>query len=156
MTDVKTINVETMLLGWKETHNGGAEIRLQLSCPEDLEQFKLMTIKKGKTAGQILMAVFVEMHDGVTPERKAPESHVGPLAKWAVMRCKEESFQKWMSSIHDLKFWLDGPNPEEACKRIICVLCKIESRKQLDTNPEAARLFDLHIRNPYAEKFGEL
>lgn len=63
MTKVQCIEADVMLLGWSETHSGGAKITLQLADVAQLEPFKRMTLKKGKIAGQLLTAVFVE-HDG--------------------------------------------------------------------------------------------
>lgn len=58
---------EVQLLRWSETSNGGATITLALSDPSDLENFKLMTLKKGQQAGQRLMAVMVELGDDEKP-----------------------------------------------------------------------------------------
>ena len=64
---------EVMLLGWKETHSGGAQVAFLLSDPEELEAFKRMTVAKGKVAGQRLACVLVEIHDdeGMLPAKTA-------------------------------------------------------------------------------------
>jgi len=54
---------EVMLLGWRETHNGGAQVNLLLSDPDELAAFKRMTVSKGKVAGQRLACVLAEIHD---------------------------------------------------------------------------------------------
>lgn len=75
---------EVMLLGWKETHNGGAQVAFLLSDPDELEAFKRMTVTKGKVAGQRLACVLIEVDDETMPPVKTADS--GPAA--------EEGFQE--------------------------------------------------------------
>lgn len=55
------IESELMLAGWSESHSGGCKVTFWVQDSESLEPFKAMTVAKGKTAGQRLMAVFVEI-----------------------------------------------------------------------------------------------
>ncbi|WYX08203.1 hypothetical protein WJ978_19770 [Achromobacter xylosoxidans] len=58
---------EVMLAGWSQTHNGGAKVTFWLQDDTDLEAFKAMTVAKGKTAGQRLALVAVEIGDDEQP-----------------------------------------------------------------------------------------
>lgn len=166
MPAIPTIQVETMLLGWQRSHNGGSKIVLQVP-DEDLEHFEKMTVKKGKVAGQRLMAVFVEIGDDERPvqqpgtiaeaEKQAPKAKkdpLGALSKWAVMRCQDEHFQAWVSENFPDEWSVHAnhmDSKEEVCKLVICGMCGISSRKELDTNEVARAIFDELIRHPYAE-----
>ena len=81
------------------------------------------------------------------------ESHLGARAKWAVLRCKDEDFRDWLTAtFNDL--WVEErarcETAEEAAKWVICKICDIASRRELDTNTEAGARFDRMIRVPFA------
>lgn len=59
---------ELWLLGWRETHNGGATVTFQLSDPSELDAFKRMTIRKGRVSGQRVACVLVEIGDDEKPK----------------------------------------------------------------------------------------
>lgn len=70
----------------------------------------------------------------------------GPLAKLAGMWCEDGDFLAWIGKTM-------GPawaKPEQAAA---CIrhLCSIESRADLDSNEEAARLFQETFRGPFME-----
>ena len=52
--------VELMLLGWNESHNGGFKVTFQVS-PEDEDYFKSATVRKGKVAGQRYAGYLIEL-----------------------------------------------------------------------------------------------
>ena len=81
---------------------------------------------------------------------------VGPLAYWAVMRCKEEEFFNFISVTYSV--WLGENTPdtyethEEYCKAAVMVLCECNtSRSEIDQDPEKTRLFHEYVRGPYAK-----
>lgn len=143
MTTLKAINIECMLLGWAETHNGGAKIVLQLADPDDLEPFKAMTVAKGKLAGQRLALAIVEIGDDERPvESTAPKG--GPLSRLAARWCQDESFQRWIG--------VNFPGSDDAEKlaaKRVRETCGVVSRAALDHDPQAAHLFHERIRIPY-------
>lgn len=147
MTDV--IQCETWLLNWAETSKGGAKLVLQLHA-EDLEPFKSLTLAKGKTAGQRFMAVFALIGDDEQPGKLA----VGPLCRLAVIWCRETAFQQWLAHVWPT-MWreseLGGAPAEECSKAVICKVCDITTRKELDHSPEARRAFNDLIRRPYMD-----
>lgn len=166
MSKVPYIECDAMLLGWSETHNGGAKLTLQLSDVAELEPFKSMTIKKGKVAGQMLKAVFVEVDGngepiGEEPAKKGggkfPTGYCGLAVKW----CGEPSFLRWISEAYPVT-WTDylkvvGTAPlEVAAAWMLKKVCGISSRKELDTNDIARATFEQHIREPYMRYRKEL
>lgn len=133
-----------MLAGWSETHNGGAKVTFWLSDPDELAAFKRMTVAKGKTAGQRLACVLIEIGDDELQKQpepaKAEELKGGPLAKLAGMWCQSKDFQEWIGV----------PNQEEA-RLFILEECGIDSRVALDHNHLAAEIFHRSIREPYSK-----
>jgi len=139
-----TFSGEVMLAGWSETHNGGAKVTFWLSDPEELAAFKRMTVAKGKTAGQRLACVLVEIGEDELPKQpepaKAEKLKGGPLAKLAGMWCQSKDFMEW----------LGVSTPSEA-KLFILEECGIDSRAELDHHQIAADIFHKNIREPYSK-----
>ena len=127
-----TFQGEVMLAGWSETHNGGAKVTFWLSDPDELAAFKQMTVAKGKTAGQRLVCVLVEIGDDELPKPppEPEERKGGPLAKLAGMLCQSKDFQEWSGSVSD-----------NEARKFILNECHISSRIDLDHDPFAAELF---------------
>lgn len=73
---------EVMFLGWGDGLKCGPWIKLLLSDSDELDVFRGMTERKGKTAGQRLALVMVEIGDDDQPmqpgERPVHEAHVEP------------------------------------------------------------------------------
>lgn len=130
---------EVMLAGWSQTHNGGAKVTFWLQDDADLEAFKAMTVAKGKTAGQRLALVAVEIGDDEQPKAQ-PEQKGGELAKLAGMFCQSTAFWEFCRAddADEARDWILG-------------VCGIQSRRDLDHNPTAAQLFHDRVRKPYME-----
>lgn len=155
-----TFQGEVMLLGWSESHNGGAKVTFQLADPSDLEPFKAMTVAKGKTAGQRLACVLVEIGEDEQPVARevSPMSSGqvspnlgdtpkgGPLAKLAGMWCNDPKFWKWAAD----EFGEQITNAEEAAE-MVRYLCQVASRAELDATVASQVRFHALIRMPYSE-----
>ena len=163
---IETIHGEAMLLSWKETHAGGATITLLLSDPSDLDKFRALTVAKGKVAGQRFMYALAEVGDDELPKGKPNEvidvtgegdpSKIGPLCLLACRWCVDPVFQEWVGAPPPNKSDpLGHGNSEADAKGFINGCCRIQSRKELDTNPEAAERFHKYVRIPYAAYFSE-
>ncbi|WP_175224643.1 hypothetical protein [Achromobacter ruhlandii] len=136
---------EVMLAGWSQTHNGGAKVTFWLADDTDLEAFKAMTVAKGKTGGQRLALVAVEIGDDEKPVSRdagitASEPKGGELAKLAGMFCQSTAFWEFCRAddADEARDWILG-------------VCGIQSRRDLDHNPTAAQLFHDRVRKPYLE-----
>lgn len=167
---IPTIQCDAMLLSWQETHNGGAKIVLQLSSPEELEQFKRLTVKKGKIAGQLLTCVFVEVDGNGQPVPPEPEPGTGEqTAKkrgggkfpggycgLAVMWAGDPDFLRFLMDSHPATHsnCLQALGPGSHDLDVVggwCIkkICGIASRKELDEKDTARAVFEKEIRGPY-------
>jgi len=153
----KAKGIELMLCGWRKSHTTGMVVSF-LVTPEDESYFEDATAKKGKIAGQRYMAAFVEIgpDEQPVPEEKPkahghfPEGLCGLAVKW----CADDHFQAWVcDAFPDLaQKYADGSQkgPEDQAKYIVCNVCRISSRKDLDTNTAAKEAFVKHIKDPYS------
>lgn len=164
MAKYKAHGFEAQLLRWAVTSNGGATVTLQLANEEDLEPFRLMTLKSGKQAGQRLMVAASMITDDEKeqampkPEPK-PEQQKEPAAKphfpagltgLAIKWCKMPEFREWLAGE------VGEPYEAAACdeswaKSVMCDTCGIKSRKELDTSADAAAAFRSAIMEPFKE-----
>jgi hypothetical protein len=82
------------------------------------------------------------------------ETKGGKLAKLAGMLCGDPDFQAWIEARNPqlaerAPFELSGP---DLAAHLVRTICGVESRAQLDHNPEAARRFHESIRKPWADR----
>lgn len=133
---------EVQLLGWSESHSTGAKIVLQLADADDLEAFKLMTVAKGKVAGQRLAIVAVEIGDDEQPVNPPNSGEIkpkgGPLAELAGQLCKNPDYLAFRGGISTREAILD-----------MYFVCDIDSRSELDHDENAADRFHEEIRLPF-------
>lgn len=151
-----TFQGEVQLRRWSESSTQGVQVTFALPDSDDLEPFKAK-------AGKRFMAVLVEIGDDETPvEPKAARSAIGPLCALAVQWCKSREFFDWLAPVFDR---FQGGSAESAldisrasatagsrdafCRVAVLAMCGIDSRKELDTNPEAAEKFHRLIRGPF-------
>lgn len=57
---------------------------------------------------------------------------------WTVLQCKQQDFQQFL-----------GVDGEQAAARRVKEVCEVESRKQLDSDPDAQARWDERIRRAY-------
>lgn len=131
-----TFQGEIQLLGWSESHNSGAKVTFQLADPDDLEPFKLMTVAKGKQAGQRLMCVLVEIGEDEQPKPVQAEEKPkgGPLSRDAAMICNTPEFQAYAG-------FKGYSQKAEGAANLIHTYCRIASRAELDHSARAAAKF---------------
>lgn len=67
----------------------------------------------------------------------------GQLCVMAVNFCKDRMFWRWLEQL-----CMDCGN-EDMAKDLILDICRIQSRKELDTNAAAAEIFHEEIRKPF-------
>lgn len=140
---------EVQFRRYSDTSTQGTQIVLALPDREALQSFIGLE-------GKRFMAVLVQIGDDEQPVLNTPKTGdlkprepLGDLCWRAVQWCKEQEFHWWLASVvlperpHDLRV------DEEDAKGYILEWCGITSRKELDTNPEAARKFNQLIRGPY-------
>ena len=151
-----TFTGELQLAGWSESHTGGCKVTFWLQSPDELTAFRALTVRKGNTAGHRFMAALVEIGDDELPVEPVaepkPREQLGDACYWTVMRCHEPNFwdfmdeKEWGNEV-DSKFVYNKDVAAWAVK----LICNITSRKELDTNPEANKIWHSEIRIPYME-----
>lgn len=158
---------ELQFAGYADSSRGGPRITLRLADRDELQKFI-------GQEGKRFMAVLMEIADDETPaatpapeaasaKPRAQRERMAPLCEWAVFRCSEPDFQRWIRPIYDRAMGGDGTgwgdvtpemdfrgNMEAYAAHCLKVLCDVRSRKDLDTNPAAAKRFHSLIRAPYA------
>lgn len=136
---------EVQLRRWSESSTQGVQVTFALAESADLDKFKGLD-------GKRFMAVLVQIGDDEQPVMGNPISGkprepLGDLCWRAVQWCKEPEFWAF------LKQTICNPGREISnetdARCVVQAVCCVESRKELDTNPEAARKFNQLIRGPY-------
>src|SRR5580765_449424 len=137
-----------MLLSWQKTSTGGAKVVFQI-LPEDLDKFEALTCAKNGKGGQRFMAALAMIADDETQEPLP----VGPLCKLAVIWCKDPAFQGWLALTYPGECASHGPeeSPADLAKAVLCSLCGVKSRKDLDHTVDGRRSFNELVRRPYSE-----
>lgn len=84
----------------------------------------------------------------------AEDAKGGKLAKLAGMLCADADFQAWIEAgnrqlAERAPFELSGA---DLAAHLVRSICGVESRAELDHNPEAARRFHDVIRKPWSER----
>ena len=79
-----------------------------------------------------------------------PAPKGGPLAQWVAMRCGEAAFQRWLQDTFPQQWEAaHGDTPAKWAASTVRAVLGIESRKELDSAPEAAARFHAVIRKPF-------
>ena len=136
---------EVQLAGWNESHNSGSKISFWLPDSKDLDPFRSATIRKNNKAGQRFACVLVEIGDDeqiiqpiaqIRPAEDKPKG--GELAKWAGILSADTYWWGWLEG------HLHAPgaiNSEQRAAYLLRQHLHIDSRAELDHNPEAAKIF---------------
>lgn len=134
---------EAQLARWAETSSGGATVTFWLPDGDALENFKLLTERKGKQAGQILAMVvkLVDESDLPEPELEPKREKIGPLCRSAVELCKNADFQEFTLWAEDIKASPNYAQAEDFAKEYMLEFCCIESRKDIDYSKIKAEKF---------------
>jgi hypothetical protein len=146
---------EVQFRRYSDTSTQGTQIVLALPDREALQSFIGLE-------GKRFMAVLVQIGDDEQPvianpliqknscrKPELPRERLGDLCWRAVQWCKDPVFWNWIEQKGRFE---PGTIDEVHARRYVAVWCGVESRKELDTNHEAARKFHQFIRGPY-QKF---
>jgi hypothetical protein len=78
--------------------------------------------------------------------REKENNRVTGLAMLAVQWCKMPEFWEWLETDDD-----NAAHSEHGAKLCVTTICGIESRRELNTNKQAAQKFNEEIRAPFME-----
>jgi hypothetical protein len=148
---------EVQFAGYSDSSRSGPRITLRLSDRLDLEAFV-------GAEGKRYMLALVEIGDDEKPVQPVHVASIGPLCRWAVLRCKEEQFQLWIKPVYDRVMGGDGSGfgdvtPEDSfdgdwskyAGHCIKVMTGVSSRRELDIDKVAAAKFKTLIMEPYGK-----
>lgn len=133
-----TFKGEIQLRRWSESSTQGVQVTFALADADDLEPLKA---KSGKR----FMAVLVEIGDDEMPVQLSKETR-GKLCIEACDLCRLPEFQQWVQNVADY-----APN-ESGAADFIRTRCEVSSRKDLDTDAEAAQRFVMRVRIPFMKR----
>lgn len=144
--------VQASSAGVKDMADGSLRITFEFEPRHAAEAFALFGPRGRSVAVAALRDGFAAVvGDDEQPVTVNPVSEskgrgkLGDLCWRAVQWCADPEFQRWIVERADL---VNEPS-EEVAKTVICSWCLIGSRRDLDTNRDAADRFNRLIRAPY-------
>ncbi len=148
-----TFDGEVQFAGYADGSRGGPRITFRLTDREHLNTFAGLE-------GKRFMLAIVEIGDDEKPAAPAPapakRERMGPLLELAVRLARDPRFQQWADQNYFVTLGvhfdgdIDGTLNHSIAKSFICGVCGVESRKDIDGNPEATKRFHELVRKPYA------
>lgn len=124
----------------KTMADGTLRISFDIDPANAQDAFRLFAAPGTPAAIAALQVGYAAASD--TPADDTPKG--GALAKLAGMWCADETFQSWLG----VYYVAEGDTGGRAALRLYEV-CDIQSRRQLDHDPEAAERFNARVRGPY-------
>lgn len=151
-----TSAIEASCAGFKDMADGTVRFFFDVEPRHASDALALFRVRGTAAA----LAALKPLHQQAEQEPIKRE-RMGPLCEWAVYRCKEAGFRQWIRPVYDKVMGGDGSGygdvspkdvgGEEAYSaHAIKVICEIRSRKDLDTDAQAGRVFKRMVMEPYA------
>ena len=146
---------EVMLKGWSDSTTGW-KVTLWVNTDDEGRHPFMKFIK-----GSQFALVTVELDDDNGPINQVKRERLTraearkkyPLAMLAGQLCKNEQFHRWLIEERSVVKVMSGQ--DHLAKKFVVDTCGIESRRELDSNPDAADTFHNSIRKPYLVWLGE-
>jgi hypothetical protein len=142
-------NGELMLMSGGQPLGQGFWVSFWLDDEAEHHPFAGYRGRKGDRPGDMFSAAFVELDDddsAIDQDKrgKVEDAHARAgqkLSQYCYLLCNNEMF------VH----YLEERALDNRVARWVRWRCNIESRSELDHNPEAAKIFHEQIREPYAD-----
>lgn len=161
MTELTPIECEARLMGFKKESRADGEwtsLTFQIHPDDTPHALFLLPLKT-----HVMLAISGAAEP--TGEQTADEPAQtpaepdrpkgGPICKRAVMLCKNATFQIWYQA-RAWRLWQENCSATEAdVTDVLRENCCIQSRSELDHNPEAAAIFEAIERDFYASQRGD-
>lgn len=133
----------------KTMADGTCRVTLDLDCP--ITEF--VALNGGPGSVWALARITDQAASPIKPILD-PVEPLGPIAKWAVMRCKEPAFWNFLADVSGHPI-----DSETECKEVLCMMAGVQSRRELD-DYEAKEWVKQHIiqkwnvskHNPHRQK----
>jgi len=151
-----TFSGEVQFRRYSDTSTQGQQVVFAVQDREALESFVGME-------GKRFMAVLVQIGDDDQPVQgdektaggpqnsrtidkpQAKREYLGDLCYRAVQWCNDPEFQRWVRE----RTGTSAPVDADMAKQFILMKCGVESRKELDTEAEAAEKFRRTVMAPW-------
>lgn len=134
----------------KTMADGSLRIEVEVEPNDAQAAFALF----GRPGAPMAIAALVVGHAAKSNEPEPGKPKGGERAKWCAIRCGETHFQIWMRRTFPDAWQRNvttGMLLTDAAASVLRAVCSIESRIELDNDPDVARRFDRLIRHPYGE-----
>lgn len=130
---------EGLLLNWGDTSSRGRTVTFELPQDDESHPFRDMAIRSGKQAGQRLMLAVVQISD-----QEEPVVQEKRLSQQAAILCRSSGFREFIAERS-----ISSVETEDAAKQWMLTGAGITSRKEFDTNKQAADWFLTQCKLPY-------
>lgn len=127
----------------KELVDGTIRVQIDIDPPYR-DQFLQMF---GKIDMPVALAPLASDFERRPQEREQVPEKGGQLCKLAAIWCQDPQFWEWITSA---PAWWEVKTEQQAAE-FVRATCEVESRSELDHNPDAAKLFHEQIRIPYSK-----
>jgi len=154
---------ELMLAGGGQPLGQGMWVKFWLDEEETEHPFAGCMGRKGDQPGDLFAVVMVELDDddqAIDQKKRARlenQKHKGAgLSRYAALLCHHDLFLQYLSEkvtfgkpavARTAEWW----GEKDHAARWMRWVCTIESRAELDHNPQASQIFHARIRRPYSE-----
>lgn len=136
--------LEAASAGVKDMADGSLRITIEFSPVHAKEAYALFGARGTPLAITALKTGYAAAGGALQP----PKEKLGALCVLAVQWCKDPQFWDFLNFANVSRTSDIVGNDQEA-KELVCFLCGIDSRKELDSNERAAAYFDRAFRKPY-------
>jgi hypothetical protein len=137
--------VQAASAGVKDMADGSLRITFEFEPRHAAEAFALF----GPRGRSVAIAALKDGHAAVQADMGNPitgKTPIGPLCMLSVKWCKEPEFWKWLETDPE-----NAAHSEKGAAMCVTTICGVDSRKDIDINPQAAKIFHRQIRGPYSK-----
>jgi len=149
MSDV----IEAASAGVRDMADGSLRITLEFEPRFARDAYALFGSRGTPVAVAALKPASSKPADG-TPGEGRDRPFRGPLCSWVAIRCSEPAFAAWIETAYPdqwLEQFMNLGDAEEAAAKVVRDLCQVVSRRDLDTDTEAAARLHARVRLPYMQ-----
>lgn len=130
--------------GLRMLKDGGVSVTLIF---EPKDRVAVMTMM-GQPGASIACVRLKDGHAAI-PAPAAQFRDLGPVCREAIDLCNNQAFQKYVVELRAMT-GLQVPESEKDAREFVCSMCRVESRKDLDT-VDGANKFRVRVRIPFQQ-----
>ena len=146
----------------KTMADGTLRISFDIEPKDAQDAFRLFAAPGTPAAIAALQVGYEAVQPAISKMETPDKPKGGALAKLAGMWCNDPEFYRFVMPVYDVFMGGDGKgcgdvsiddfegSMKEYCKHVILVMCYMDSRAELDNDPEVAEKFNRLFRGPYS------